>query len=337
MKERDSNMELLRIVSMMMVLMVHIDGASLGLPDPQGNWNILDSRQLWKLIVESMTIIGVNCFTMISGYYGIRLQFRTLVKFLSVCIFYSVGIYLVFAWLSPYFKWNIVFNLKDLGESFMILSHSDLWYVPAYFGLCLVAPFLNKGCEVMSRRKFLTVWSLFLLFNVWCGWYWGGEFNPTGYTLIQLILVYLTGRLVAVYLPYDTPPKLSPYILGIIYLFSAGGVFLCAVYMPFTKAFAYNSPFVLLESVAFFILFLSFRFKSKVVNTLSSGAFAVYLIHKNPLVWVHLFKKMINIEWIRLNLPEFTLFAFGMTIGVYLICAFFDLIRQKLFRNLFGK
>lgn len=30
--ERESNIELLRIVSMLMVVLVHIDGASLGLP-----------------------------------------------------------------------------------------------------------------------------------------------------------------------------------------------------------------------------------------------------------------------------------------------------------------
>lgn len=34
---RQSNMELLRIVSMLMVLAVHIDGASLGLPELGGD------------------------------------------------------------------------------------------------------------------------------------------------------------------------------------------------------------------------------------------------------------------------------------------------------------
>ena len=38
---RQSNMELLRIVSMLMVLTVHADGASLGLPDLSGNLTCL--------------------------------------------------------------------------------------------------------------------------------------------------------------------------------------------------------------------------------------------------------------------------------------------------------
>lgn len=75
MKGRESNLEALRIVSMLMVVLVHIDGASLGLPYIKGEFSALTSRDLWRLIVESFTIIGVNCFTLISGYFGIRLRF----------------------------------------------------------------------------------------------------------------------------------------------------------------------------------------------------------------------------------------------------------------------
>ncbi len=41
---RASNMELLRIVSMLLVVLVHVDGASLGLPFINGNLSDLASR-----------------------------------------------------------------------------------------------------------------------------------------------------------------------------------------------------------------------------------------------------------------------------------------------------
>lgn len=44
---RQSNFELLRIVSMLMVLAVHIDGASLGLPEPLGCVATLTARDWW--------------------------------------------------------------------------------------------------------------------------------------------------------------------------------------------------------------------------------------------------------------------------------------------------
>ena len=45
-KERESNLEALRIVSMMMVVLVHIDGASLGLPSIKGDLQALTSRDV---------------------------------------------------------------------------------------------------------------------------------------------------------------------------------------------------------------------------------------------------------------------------------------------------
>lgn len=69
---RKSNIELLRIVSIVMVLIVHLDGASLGLPEPMGNITTVSGRDWWRLVVESFAIIGVNCFTLISGYFGIK-------------------------------------------------------------------------------------------------------------------------------------------------------------------------------------------------------------------------------------------------------------------------
>lgn len=72
MKQRNSAIEMLRILSMMMVLMVHFVGATFGLPTREQLY-ALDSGVLWKDVLESLSIVGVNCFVLISGYYGIRL------------------------------------------------------------------------------------------------------------------------------------------------------------------------------------------------------------------------------------------------------------------------
>lgn len=112
-------MELLRIVSMMMVLAVHLDGASLGLPDLGGNPAGATARDWWRLAVEALAITGVNCFTMISGYFGIRLTVRGAVRFLLMCAFYSVGIYSVLAPLAGSFTW------RGWAESWLVLTHTE--------------------------------------------------------------------------------------------------------------------------------------------------------------------------------------------------------------------
>lgn len=340
-KERESNLEALRIVSMMMVVLVHIDGASLGLPSIKGDLQALTSRDVWRLVVESITIIGVNCFTLISGYFGIKLRLKGVLSFLFQCVFYSVLI----ASLAPGLL-GIEFSWKEWGESWLVLSHTDLWYVPAYFCLMLLSPLLNAGVDKLSRREFVWILGIFLLFNIWSGWWWEGSFNPTGYTVMQLILMYLIGRFIrkiieAKEITGEEDPRLTPRHTALRrihlgrwgfggYVSATGMVFLSSLYLEPVKAFAYNSPMVILASVSFFILFLSFRFHSRGVNYIARSAFAVYLIHKAPEIWGNFMRPEIYNLWQSQSLLAFTFAAIAITIGIYLLAMLIDPIRHYL-------
>lgn len=70
---RDSNMELLRIIAMVIIMFVHANFRALGHPtleelacSPVGTF----VRYLW----EGLCILGVNVFVMLSGWYGIRFK-----------------------------------------------------------------------------------------------------------------------------------------------------------------------------------------------------------------------------------------------------------------------
>ena len=88
--QRQSNMELLRIVAMLAVIAVHLDGASLGLPSPQANISLLSRDDWWRLAMEAVTIVGVNCFSLFSGYFGIRTSFKGFTIFSIWCLVYCV-------------------------------------------------------------------------------------------------------------------------------------------------------------------------------------------------------------------------------------------------------
>ena len=107
-----------------------------------------------------------------------------------------------------------------------------------------------------------------------------------------------------------------------------------AVYMPPLQAFAYNSPFVLLSTVSFFLLFLSFDFISRPVNYIARSAFAVYLIHKAPLVRGNIMRPSVIYLWNTLSLPLFTLAAAGVILGFYLVAIAVDPLRRWMFDTL---
>jgi len=301
-----------------MVLAVHVDGASLGLPDTSG---ALDARGIWQLAVESFAIIGVNSFTMISGYFGIRLRWRGISVFLGQCLFYSVFVTAFMSIIIPE-----AVGPKQWFESWMILSHTDLWYVPAYFGLMLLSPFLNAGAESLSRRQFGASLALFVFFNVWCGWWWGGNFNPTGYTIVQLIMVYMLGRYIRLHMAQNV---IRCRWAAMIYLSVSVLVALSYMWWP-AKAFAYNSPLVLISSISFFMIFRGISFKSGIVNYVARSAFAVYLVHKNPLVWGNLLKPFVCDLWLSTDLWKFSMYAIVLMLSIYAVCIPMDMIRRRI-------
>lgn len=331
---RLSNMELLRIVSMLMVLAVHIDGASLGLPDLQGNLNSLTTRNVWRLTVEAFAIVGVNCFTLISGYFGIRLRLRNVGVYLFQCVFYAVGVYTVVNGVvhPERFSWSC------WGESWMVLTHTDLWYVPAYFCLMLLSPFINAGFERISRNSCLWITIGFVAFNVWAGWWWGGKFNPTGYTVIQLVMMYMAGRCVAAY--SDVLERCRRGVMiGISFAIYAAASMLIAFHACYdiSRAYAYNSPLVMISSMALLLAFSSMRFSCEAINYVARSAFAVYLLHKAPLVWVGYMKPAVMAMWKSLSLPEFSLCALGLMMGVYLLSMVVDTLRRLLSSLIFRR
>ena len=92
MKKRESSLELLRIVSMLMVLTVHFVGAAFGLPTPE-ELQSPTASMLWKNALESLAIVGVNCFVLISGYFGIRASWKGLLHYTLLCLFASLVVY----------------------------------------------------------------------------------------------------------------------------------------------------------------------------------------------------------------------------------------------------
>lgn len=326
---RQSNIELLRIVSMLMIVLVHIDGASLGLPQIEGDFSQLSSRSAWQIGVESLTIIGVNCFTLISGYFSIRLRWRSAAAYLLQCAFYSVGIYILLCLTG-----RATITPSQLLESAMVLTHTDLWYVPAYFMLMLLAPLINAGFDRLSRRHALYLTLALTAYNVWGGWLWHGGFNPTGYTVMQLVMVYCIGRCLALFRSTLIDHFRRPAIMwmGIYLLFTAGtSAFAC--YNP-PMAYAYNQPMVIGAAIAFFLCFASLNIQSNLINTAARSSFAVYLIHKSPAIWGGVMRPTVITLWTTLSLWEFTAAAILLTLAIYLLAMIIDPLRRYIFKKI---
>lgn len=87
MKTRKSNIELLRIISMILIVLVHTNyflfGSVIGDEIEQASL-----RSFGRILFEQLCIIGVNVFVLISGYFGIRPTKKKFFSLMSQIIFW---------------------------------------------------------------------------------------------------------------------------------------------------------------------------------------------------------------------------------------------------------
>lgn len=309
---------------MFFILIVHFDGAALGLPQIMTLRDACDFGMLSKEIIESVAIIGVNCFVLISGYFGIKFSVKGLLNFWLWCVFYSVFLYLLVA------PFTGKFSVTGFLLSFLAISHTDLWFVPAYFGLYLLSPLLNAGIKLLSERQYTWLLVGVLFLNVYLGWLNEDRINPMGYNIMQLLMLYLIGRYIGLYfmtkLKYINNLRLKImclYAICVLMIFASTFIFVS------TRAFAYNSPFVLAASVLFFLIFTTFRYYNTVVNWIASSAFAVYLIHKSVMLWYPLKCAVIYLSE-NYDYLLFTILVSVLMVLIFMGSVVFDKIRMRI-------
>lgn len=94
-KERNSAFELLRIISILMVLMLHINKDILF---KSADYQMLPINKCFIWMIEELSIVAVNCFVLISGYFSItstKLKFRRIIDLVFLVSFYGFLIWVI--------------------------------------------------------------------------------------------------------------------------------------------------------------------------------------------------------------------------------------------------
>ena len=280
MMERDSNIELLRLVCMFLIVFQHcIHGGAF----PEiWNTDIMSIEVCVASLLVGLTYIAVNCFVLISGFYGIKLKLRSALNLYLICAFYALIIYLLHLYID-----GAHVGRGLLYASVFCISHSKLWFVKCYVGLMLLSPILNAAMDNISKRTYQWVIGLLTILNVYFGFLWqDAVFNSDGYTIANFVYIYMIGGYIRRYVDIEWCRKhriscTSAYV---------GSSLLWGITMILVHYFpnfgdglwlwGYNNPFTLIGAISFFLLFLSLpKFYNKTINWLATGTFAVYLVH----------------------------------------------------------
>lgn len=160
-KKREYGLDLLRILSMLMVVCNHLV-----------SWDILLADVLEPLspmwyaahVFRAFQMPAVNCFVLISGYFLCSTSFKlkkAATLWLEI-VFYSVGLYL----LDCIFTDHASFSFAQLIRRCLVISTQQYWYVTAYMLMYIVSPFLN--CMIHSMSKRMHALCCIVLSSVFC-------------------------------------------------------------------------------------------------------------------------------------------------------------------------
>lgn len=341
MKPRESNFELLRILSMCMIIGLHYldKGNILG-----DFFHARETSAYLAWIFEAFFYSSVNIYVLISGYFLIQkeITLRKLPKLWMQVFFYSLllGIIAVCTKLTGTEEINIY---RAAYYVFPVLTE-HYWFVTEYCLLYLLLPVINPVLSRMEQKKMrnlLLVWiGLFSLSKSLLPLSFAVDKN--GYDILWFLCLYMTG---AYYRRFGFPFLRTKAGGMLLYLCSGTAIFLSALCLRgiclrtghfkdiVTYAYSYNHILCYLAAIGLFTAFSHmkpvFEKTGKVIGILGSASFGVYLIHEH-IDLRYMWPGWLSVEK-QAQSPAFVLCMLGSIAAVYLLCAGIELLRQQLF------
>lgn len=319
---RKANIELLRIVIMFMIILLHTNYFAFQRPaDP---WNIVGmSRNL----MQSLTIVPVNIFVIISGYFGIRFASRKIFSLLFQSAFAVIPITIVLMLAGRY-------HVASLGQLYRSMNFLTYWFINAYIGLICLSPALNVAVSSFSRRQLLgTIVLLYVFLGL-------GDYTHLiqkdvtlngGYSVAWFVVLYLLGAYIRRYSFFTESKK----ILWMLYVAGTLGFAFISLPVRFI-GMPYNDPFLLLSSVSLFMLFVNIDLSSDTVLKIASCTTMVYLLNVHP-VLSDMIIRFLNESYEKLGVPLFLLTVVAYSVGFFSVSIAYDYLRQWCYRHIKSK
>lgn len=328
-KSRDSNMELLRLVAMLLVMVIHASYRALPSPTPD-SIAAAPVSSLLQIITESFSVMAVNVFVMLSGWYGIRLRWNRLAELFFQVLFFGIlclGVLYAFTGVLP----------ENAAKSILMLGEKDYWFIKTYIALYLCSPVLNAFVEkATSKQMALLLASLFTF-----QWAFGWVFEATswlkaGYSLPSFMCLYLLARYISLHRPrfsQHSPWRDLAVYIAVCSIVAAAFFFLKRYFNLGGLLFFYNSPTTIVSATALLLFFSKLKLHSRVINWLAVSALAVYLTHSSSFVG-RFYDQQILAWHENVSRPQFILDAFILIVCVFFGSILIDKLRLMLWQPL---
>lgn len=331
-KRRESNLELFRIITMILIVAHHyVVNSGLTLPNGPINADIWSWRSIFLLLFGAWGKTGINCFVLITGYFMCKSQI-TLKKFLKLLfeiMFYRIVLYIIFL-ACGYEQFSLEFLLKAIVP----IMNVQQGFTGCYLLFFLCIPFLNVLIKSMKEKQHVYLILLLSFIYVFFGTipFLNVDMNYVSW----FIVLYFIASYFRLY-----PKKLFENVkfwgvMSVIsILLSISSIFACIwLGTKLNRSLAYafvtdsNTFLAVTNGICWFMFFKNLKIKyNKVINLMGSTTFGVLLIHANSdtmrrWLWQDILNNvgMYSSQWLILH-------SVLSVLMIFILCSIIDLLR----------
>lgn len=330
---RNSNIELFRIITML-VIVAHHYVVNSGIADILFSSSNMGVKNIFYLIFGCGGKTGINCFVLITGYFMCKSEI-TLRKFLKLFCeveFYSFVIFIIF-WITGYEPFSIKMFIKNMIPFFDISTG----FMACFLLFYLLIPFLNILIRHMKKREHKMLLTLCLFI------YTVLPSLAKAYVVFNYITWFIVLYILVSYIRYYPKEiyqstKVWGLLMVIAILLSWISIIVCR-YIGIDPYFFVSDSNKILALVTALCAFMFFKNVdigyNRLINKIAASAFGVFMIHTNSdtmrqWLWRSIFKNG-DMYFTKF----YVLYAVMTVFLVYIACTIIDIVRIRLLEKPF--
>lgn len=277
-KKRDSNLELFRIITMLLIVahhyVVNSDLLNIIMNSP------FSLKSVYLLLFGAWGKIGINCFVLITGYFMCKsnITVKKFVKLLGEVMFYNIVIGLIFM-ISGYSE----FSFSNFIKLFIPIKYISNNFTSCYLIFFLIIPFLNILIQNLNERKHLKLLCICAFTYIFLG---SVPFLSVTMNYISwFIVLYFISSYIRLY------PKKIFSNTRFWFLICSASIIICSVSViccfyytiyPYYFVTDSNSFLAVITGLSLFMLFKNLKISyNRFINIVAASTFGVLLIHAN--------------------------------------------------------
>lgn len=331
---RSSNLELYRIICMLMIVAHHyvVNSGLSSMGEPLTT-DFTSGNSIFLTLFGAWGKTGINCFVMITGYFMCtsKITARKFVKLMAQIYFYKLMLFPIF--LMSGYETSSAQRIIKLIMPFWGISDG---FTSCFIVFWLTIPFLSILVSSMNRRQHELL--LLLLLSVYTLLGSVPTFNIKFNYITWFAVIFFIASYIRLY-PHQIYEKKNiwGWISFLSVCLAVSSILMLRMFFGERVGMGYmfvsdcNKIFAVLIAVSSFLWFKNMNIKySKIINAFGAGTFGVFLIHANSdAMRTWLWSDMVDSvgHYFCLNTVDLIFYSTVVVLAIFVICNLIDQLR----------